>query len=298
MKIARARELCLERLVIEKGASKNTVEAYGRDIKRFCASLAPDYTNVQDLDTDSVRTHLTSLSFLSGISVRRTIASLQNFFSFLLEEGHIKKNLLEGIARPKITKKLPRVLTEEEVRSFIDGASQISKAFAERNVAIVEVLYATGMRVTELVTLRKGDVFYDEKLIKVFGKGSKERFVLLHDCALDVLYAYTKTLSTDSAWLFPSSRDKKQHMTRQAIFLLLKKIAVHVGIDPEAVSPHILRHAFATHLLAGGADIVSLQKMLGHSSIASTQIYTHVLTNQLTQFLEEYHPLQREDFVS
>ena len=288
MKAERAVELFLEMLVAEKSASPHTIAAYKHDLERFLRYAQQDVDRMQASD---VRGYIETLSAVSAYTVRRFISSARHFFSFLLSEGLTQHNPMDGVMLPKLLKTVPRILSEREVEDIIACAYNDSSAQGLRNATIVEVLYATGMRVSELIGVKQHDVLHEEKLIKVLGKRSRERFVLMHDQAQDTLMRYMASLSKDVLWLFPSPKNTQKPITRQSVFLLLKTFARRVGLAQELISPHVLRHAFATHMLERGADLFVLQTLLGHQSVASTQVYTHVMPQTLKAFLKQHHPL-------
>ena len=286
---SRELHLFLEMLITEQAASPHTVLAYKHDITQL---LRYAKRPVAHIDAAILREYICHLKHLSAYTVRRFISSHRRFFTFLVDEGLVNSNPMEGILLPKLEKLLPRILYEEEVCRLLDAAYTVSSPQSLRNATIIEVLYATGMRVSELVFLKKSDVMLEKSLVKVLGKRARERFVLLHAKACETLYRYMETLP-EGVWLFPSPRQPAKPLTRQMVFLLLKTTAVMADIDPDLLSPHVLRHAFATHLLERGADIFSVQALLGHKSIVSTQVYTHVLPETARAFLERYHPFAR-----
>lgn len=288
MKAERAVELFLEMLVAEKSASPHTVTAYKHDLTLFLRHTQKDVTAILAQD---VRDYIVCLQTVSAYTVRRFISSARHFFAFLIGEGMMHNNPMDGVTLPKLMKAVPRILSEEEVESVIACVYADQSPQGLRNATIVEVLYATGMRVSELVSIKQPDVLLNEKLIKVLGKRAKERFVLMHDKAQETLVRYMASLKKDVVWLFPSPKNPAQPITRQSVFLLLKKLAALVNLDPGLISPHVLRHAFATHMLERGADLFVLQTLLGHQSVASTQVYTHVRPQTLKAFLKQHHPL-------
>lgn len=288
MNTERAVELFLEMLVAEKSASPHTIAAYKHDIEGL---LRHTQKSVGSTTTPDVRAYIESLSAVSAYTVRRFISSSRHFFSFLVGEGIMHSNPMDGVILPKLDKAVPRILSEDEVADIIAHAYADKSPQGLRNATIVEVLYATGMRVSELISIKQHDVLHAEQLIKVLGKRARERFVLMHDQAQETLARYMSSLSKEVAWLFPSPKNIHKHMTRQSVFLLLKKLARDVGLPAELISPHVLRHAFATHMLERGADLFVLQTLLGHQSVASTQVYTHVMPQTLQMFLRKHHPL-------
>jgi len=296
----------LEMLGAERGASNNTLESYARDLDQLSQnSPAP----LNDISRDEVRAYL-SLLQKTGLAARtqaRKLSSLRQFFKFLYGEGLRGDNPALGIDSPRIGQSLPKLLSEDQVSKLlklVEARAQNKRAQNKSDIkslrlhALIELLYATGLRVTELVSLPLGAVRSGQPYIFVRGKGNKERLVPMNDRAIKALEAYIEamtSLSPDSSsnkWLFPS-RGAKGHLTRHRFAQLLKKIGAEAGILPSQLSPHVLRHAFATHLLSRGADLRAVQKMLGHSDITTTQIYTHVLEERLKSLVQQKHPLSK-----
>ncbi len=289
MEHAEALSAFLDFLYIERNASKHTVSAYQSDVQLFlrdCSAL-----NLKDIRRKSVEDFLQSLDWMNPNSVRRVVSSLRHFFRFLRQEKVVAITPMEGILLPKKRFALPKILSEKEVESLLQHAYAQTSPQALKHQTIIEVLYATGMRVSELVGLKPQHILWDDGLIKVLGKGNRERFVLIHEMAAKLLGRYIHSLPPNGVWVFPSPRNMSNPITRQAVFLLLKKYAAQVGIADDRVSPHVLRHAFASHLLERGVELFLIKEMLGHRSIVSTQVYTHVLPQTLKKVLDEHHPL-------
>lgn len=295
-------ERFLEMLVAERGASHNTIAAYRRDLvdfSRFCGTrdLGPPAATSNDL-----RDYMTALSEggLSARSAARRLSALRQYFKFLLGEGLREDNPTAVIDSPRLGRSLPKVLSEAEVDGLLAAARKLRGRGGIRSVALLETLYATGLRVTELVGLPLAAMARDRRFLTVRGKGGRERIVPLGGAAADAITAYLEvrrdflTDGADSPWLFPS-RSGTGHLTRHRFAQILKTLAADAGIDPGRVSPHVLRHAFASHLLNRGADLRSVQKMLGHADISTTQIYTHVLEDRLKSLVEDHHPLARDE---
>jgi integrase/recombinase XerD len=289
----------LEALAAEKGAARNTLEAYGRDLKLLSAHLGKPAAEASE---DELRGYLAHLhrSGIGPASQARKLSCFRQFFRFLRSERRIAGNPAASLSLPKKPKPLPRTLSEEEVENLLAAAAEAAKTksslAALRLVAFLELLYATGLRVSELVTLPKAAVAGERKFLIVRGKGGKERMVPVGRAAGRAVGEYLAALKasgTDSKFLFPS-RSKAGHLTRVRAFQLIKRAALKAGIDPARISVHALRHAFATHLLAHGADLRSVQKLLGHADISTTQIYTHVLDERLKRLVSEKHPLARK----
>ena len=220
-------------------------------------------------------------------------------FQFLIAEEICKEDPTSLLSRPKKHKPLPKILTEEEIILLLEAAAADASAEGDRLEALLEILYASGLRVSELISLEHDAVLQAEETLIVKGKGDKERMVPLSSYAIKALEKYLKVRREfvphqgASRWLFPSY-GKSGHLTRQRFGQLLKGLAVQAGLDPDRISPHVIRHAFATHLLNGGADLVSVQNMLGHADISTTQIYTHVMHQKLQQVIQECHPLSQK----
>jgi integrase/recombinase XerD len=289
-----------EMLTAERNVSANTRDAYNADLRHAEKHLNGN-RDLADATTAVLRGYVESLSRekLAPATAARRLSALRQFFRFLVTEGVRADDPTAALDAPKRGRPLPKVLSEGEVAAMIDTAAREDKASALRLAALIELIYASGLRVSELVSLPLAAAKRDQPFVVVRGKGSKERLVPLNDTAKVALAAYLtvrgKFLPKSqkaSPWLFPSSGDSG-HLTRQRFGQLLKDAAVKSGIDPARVSPHVLRHAFATHLLDHGADLRALQKMLGHVDIATTQIYTHVATARLAALVDESHPLSR-----
>jgi integrase/recombinase XerD len=293
-------EVFHEMLTAERNASANTIDAYRRDLKDAADAMRTK-GDLADASAETLRGYLESLSRqkLAPATAARRLSALRQYFKFLVNEGLRKDDPTAALDAPKRGRPLPKILSETEVAAMIDGVALEDKAAALRLGALMELIYASGLRVSELVSLPLAAAKRDQPFLVVRGKGAKERLVPLNDAAKRALAAYLEVRAEflprsvkASQWLFPSSGDSG-HLTRQRLGQLLKDAAVKAGIDPARVSPHVLRHAFATHLLDRGADLRALQKMLGHADIATTQIYTHVATGRLAALVSEAHPLAR-----
>ena len=285
-------------LSAERGAAANTLEAYRRDLKRFAARLAARGVSIEAADRDAVRDYLQGLAragLAPGTSARH-LSSLRQFYRFLFAEGIRPQDATAGIDSPRQGRALPKVLSEAEVDALLAAARAVKGVEGIRLTALLEILYATGLRVSELVTLPLSALPREAGVLVVLGKGAKERMVPLGGAAIEAMTAYRAVrghflrLGREVKWLFPS-RGAKGHLTRQRFAQLLKRLAADASIDPARVSPHVLRHAFASHLLANGADLRSVQQMLGHADISTTQIYTHILDERLKSLVQAHHPL-------
>ncbi len=285
-------------LVAERGATVNTVDAYRRDLTDAAEFLAVRGTDLAETDTGALRAYLGKLADAgrSAATAARRLSCLRQFFRFLLAEEIRDTDPTATLDNPRSRTPLPKVLSESEVESLLGTAARRKNDRGRRLVALLELLYATGLRVSELVGLPRAAFQGDHRFIVVRGKGGKERLVPLSEPARAAVAAYLPAHGRfcpdgkRSPWLFPS-RGRSGHLTRQQFSRLLTDLAAAAGIDPRKVSPHVLRHAFASHMLAHGADLRSLQKLLGHADIATTQIYTHVLDARLKKLVRDHHPL-------
>ncbi|NOD63547.1 MULTISPECIES: site-specific tyrosine recombinase XerD [unclassified Ruegeria] len=298
----------LQAQAAELGAATNTLLAYGRDLKDLAAWLEHRATGLEQADRDQIEAYLIDCDAqgLSRSTRARRLSAIKQLYRFAFEEGWRDVNPAIQIKGPGRQKRLPKTLDVPEVDRLLDAARQTGRTQADRvrNTCLMELLYATGMRVTELVSLPVSSARGDPRMLLVLGKGGKERMVPLSPPARDALAAWL-TVRDDaeeqtvekggqrSRFLFPS-RGKSGHLTRHRFFLLVKELAVHGGVSPEKVTPHTLRHAFATHLLANGADLRSIQTLLGHADVATTEIYTHVLDERLAELVLQHHPLSKD----
>ena len=282
-------------LVVEKGLSPNTLEAYSRDLGHYLTFLRhKGISNISDSDTTHVLSYLIALQRrgLSARSRARHVVTLRAFYRFLTKEGILKANPAQLVDIPKWLKKLPEFLQVEEVDRLL-AVPNIKTPLGMRDSAMLELLYAAGLRVSELIRIQLQEINLDAGFVKVFGKGSKERVVPIGVSAKKQIEQYLAVgrgvllKGRHSPYLFVNRSGKC--LTRQGFWKLLKRYAVKAGITAK-IYPHTLRHSFATHLLEGGADLRSVQIMLGHVDIATTQIYTHVARERLKRIHEQYHP--------
>ncbi len=292
-------EAFLEMLSAERGAARNTLEAYARDLSHFAAFLAERGLALMNTGAEDLRAYLSSLeqAGMAASTAARRLSSLRQFHKFLYMEGFRTDDPSLGLDSPRPRRALPRTVTEREVSCLLDTARTDESPEGVRLHCLIEILYATGARVSELVALPLTAAAQDLRLLLIKGKGGRERMVPLNTAAAQALAAYRmvrdRFLPKDtgaSRFLFPS-RGRSGHLTRHRFAQLLKDLALRAGIDPDSLSPHTLRHAFASHLLANGADLRAVQKMLGHADISTTQIYTHVLAERLKTIVEDHHPL-------
>jgi integrase/recombinase XerD len=282
----------LEMLTVERGAAPNTIAAYTLDLNDFAEYAAGKGCPVAGADAATCQGFMASLHG-RGLSARtsaRRLSALRQFHLFLLREGVREDDPTSGLDTPRLPAPLPKFLTESEVDALLDAATRKPGRPGALAQAALELLYATGMRVSELLSLPRTALGVKTDVMIIKGKGSKERMVPLSSAAKAAAAALLEATEAKSRWLFPG-RDPKQPLTRQAFFLLLKQIALEAGLDPARVSPHVLRHSFASHMLARGADLRSLQMLLGHADISTVQIYTHVQTERLRKVVDEHHPL-------
>jgi integrase/recombinase XerD len=298
--LSREAEAFIEMLAAERGASKNTEAAYSADLRNLEAFLARRKQKPVTANADALRAYLKSLDYLGMTprTVARRLSVMRQFFRFLLAERRREDDPASTLDSPRLGRSLPKVLSRVEVDRLIEAAQAKGGGDGGRMETLLEILYGTGLRVSELVTLPLAAAERDPTMLMVRGKGDKDRLVPLSDPARAAiakwLHVRAATLAEDetSRYLFPS-RGRTGHLTRQRFAQLLKESALDAGIDPARVSPHVLRHAFASHLLEAGADLRSVQLMLGHADIATTQIYTHVIPEKLRSLVEDKHPLAR-----
>ncbi len=293
------RERFLEMLTVERGASPHTVDAYRRDLEDFAAFLALRGRTPESATAEDIRDWLADLDRrgLAPATVVRRLSAIRHWFRFLYLEGVRRDDPSLGVDRPRSRRALPRYLSEEEVLALLEAAGRRAGEEGVRLRCMLELLYATGMRVSELVTLPLSALAEDLSHLRVRGKGGRERLVPLHAAARAALRAWLERRAAvggrESRFLFPS-RARGGHITRQRVLQLLKELAVEAGIDPARVSPHVLRHAFASHLLHHGADLRVVQTLLGHADIATTEIYTHLQPARLRAVVTALHPLARK----
>ena len=292
-------ESFLAMMVAERGASQNTIENYQRDLEQFLAIVnVSEMANVTDNDVYQYVQKLSRMNYAPK-SIARKISALKEFFKFLFSEKEIKENPTAYLMAPKQEKPLPKFLTEVELKRLIDTAQSKEGMHARRLAVMLVLMSACGLRVSELVGLPENCINFDKKEILVRGKGSKERLIPISDEAIEAVLDYTTYRDNfirggrKSIWLFPSLTSSSGHMTREAFFMALKELAAEAGISPEKISPHVLRHTFATSLLNHDADLRSVQKMLGHEDISTTEIYTHITSEKLIDTVKRLHPLSR-----
>ena len=286
-------------LKIERGLSKNTVENYSFDIERLCQFLAENQIEVSPIKIteETLQQFIYSVSKqVNARSQARIISGLKSFFGYLIFEDYRNDNPLELIETPRIGRKLPDTLSIADIDALIQ-AIDLSTAEGERNRAMLETLYGCGLRVSELVDLKISDLFFEEGFVKITGKGNKQRFVPVANATQKFINLYKNQVRLHLSiqkghedTLFLNRRGRK--LTRAMIFTIIKDLAVKINLN-KTISPHTLRHSFATHLLENGADLRSIQLMLGHESITTTEIYVHLDRTHLTQIMNTYHPRKK-----
>ncbi|MDH4983532.1 site-specific tyrosine recombinase XerD [Hyphomicrobium sp. D-2] len=303
-------EAFLEMLGVERGAAANTIEAYRRDLMQLCEHLDGSGVDLIATSPDDIALWLEQRSAegISAASRARALSAARQLFRFLVAEGHAENDPTEGRSGPRKPRALPKTLSVAEVDRLITAAAQRVEATlaaddgvehirALRLCCLVEMLYATGMRVSELVSLPRAVLAGDPRVLTIRGKGGRERLVPLNRSAQTALAAYLDAVTAagriSNRWLFPS-KSAEGHLTRQRFGQDLKQLALEAGLDPERVSPHVLRHAFASHLLDRGADLRAVQTLLGHADISTTEIYTHVLEERLKKLVFQHHPLAKQ----
>ncbi|MGE4312706.1 MAG: site-specific tyrosine recombinase XerD [Pseudobdellovibrionaceae bacterium] len=305
----------IEMLLTERGAALNTRQAYWRDLADYSVWLRDDKSKEIEATTSTdIKAYMKELAnrqhvkgdkkgMIADRTIARRLSALRQFFRYLISENVVTEDPTSTIESPKQTRTLPKTLTEGEVDMLIATAGEKGTPESVRLVALLEMLYATGLRVSELVGLPLSAVGENAQFLMVEGKGGHERMVPVSSSAQKAIKTYmnvrTKFIGEEdngaqAQWLFPSKTSDSGHLTRQRFAQLLKDLAAAAGMEDGKVSPHVLRHAFATHLLKNGADLRSVQKMLGHADIATTQIYTHILDGQKKKTVEEKHPLAKK----
>ncbi len=281
-------------LAAERGAARNTLAAYRADLDHLAAFAATKGVELAACDAATLRAWLAAMQ-AEGLSARTTarrLSAVRQFHRFLLQEGARQDDPTALLDAPRLPRRLPKYLSEAELAALFAGAAALPGRLGLLATAALEVLYASGLRVSEVLSVRRADLARGGGAVLVRGKGGRERMVPLSARAAEAAAALAAARAAPSVWLFPG-RNPKQAMTRQGFALVLKQAALAGGLDPARVSPHVLRHSFASHLLANGADLRSLQMLLGHADIATTEIYTHVEAARLRRVVEQHHPLAK-----
>mgnify|MGYP001350980656 FL=1 len=288
-------------MAAERGASNNTCQAYRRDLADFTGWMNQQGLSVEAATSHDIRSFLSALADrqLAASSSARKLSTLRQFFKFLHGDGYRSDDPTSVVDSPRQGRSLPKFLSEADVDRLLTAAPTVKGPAGIRLTAMMELLYATGLRVSELVGLPLNAVTGERQILLVTGKGNKERLVPITDAARAAVDAYLEIRlifvpdGKQSNFLFPS-RGKDGHITRRRFAQMLSNLSTRAGLDPRQVSPHILRHAFASHLLANGADLRLVQQMLGHADISTTQIYTHVLNARLKNLVRDMHPLSKK----
>jgi integrase/recombinase XerD len=278
----------LDMMAAEAGASRHTLAAYRNDLERAADGLSASLASATPDDLARLGAQWAELA---SATVARRSAALRRFFGFLVDDGLRRDDPSAALPRPRFERPLPRILDEAEIARMFEAAEDRAasgEARALRNLALLELLYGSGLRASELVSLPRGAMRSGQPFLILRGKGSKERLVPISSRAASAVRAWLEHVPASASWLFPSG---SKHLSRVRLFQIVRQMAADAGIAPDRVSPHVLRHAFATHLLSGGADLRVLQSLLGHADIATTQIYTHVDSARLVELVNARHPL-------
>ncbi|GEP10806.1 site-specific tyrosine recombinase XerD [Methylobacterium gnaphalii] len=293
-------QLFLDMLAAERGAAANTLAAYRRDLDDYLAYLAAEGIDPVEADAASVRAYIADLEprGLKASSAARRLSCIRGFHKFLYAEGFSESDPSAPVAGPRRAQALPKVLSIAEVDGLLAAArervaaaeSAAETARARKMLCLLELLYATGLRVSELIALPRSAASTRERYLVVKGKGGRERLVPLTDVSREAMREHLRHVPGDGPWLFPADSESG-HLTRQAFARDLKVAGAAAGIRADRISPHVLRHAFASHLLRNGADLRIVQELLGHADISTTQIYTHVLDDRLKSMVRDLHPL-------
>lgn len=289
----------LDTKTVESGVALNTIKAYRADICQYIEAIKPLIP--QKARTEDIEEYLKKLNDMDvhPKTLSRKISCIREFYKFLQSEKIISENPTNRIRTPKIGKALPFFLTENEIKKICEMTLKKKNFSSLRMLVMIDLMYASGLRVSEVVSLQEKMINYDMKQILIYGKGSKERIVPVTKKVIDDILEYEKYREKnlngrDCKWLFPSSRSLSGHMTRAGFFKNLKKISMEAGLDWSKIHPHVLRHSFATQLVNKNADLRSIQKMLGHENIVTTEIYTHITTEKLKAEVKLHHPLMQQ----
>lgn len=282
-------DLFIEHMKSELNSSKNTVDSYLLDLRDFEKFVG----RKDDIHEGDIKAYLKELDRreLRTSSIKRKLSALRQYFKFLYDDDMIQTDPTEFIPQPKSRRPLPKIVSEDAVQKMLEAADLLKDCGGMRGKLILYLLYGSGLRVSELISLKYNN-FADGKFIRIVGKGSRERMIPMASKTMDLLDAW-RGATPESVWVFPAPNPQK-HITRQRIFQILKEIAGLAGLDISKISPHVLRHAFATHILNHGADLMSVKRMLGHKDIAATEIYTHVTQGHLHDVVDTYHPLAKK----
>ena len=291
----------IEVLASEKGLATNTRVSYKNDILQFLKYIEKNRKKLSEVISKDVEQYISKFTNqgFEKSTISRKLSALSHFFIFLLEEKIIKKNPIQEIELPKQLKKLPKILSVSQVDKLIHKSREDKTINGIRLNTMIEILYATGIRISELVEMKLSSIYAEKNFLLIQGKGNKERLVPISESTEDKIRKFLEVRSeflmndSESKWLFPSKQSSSGHITRQRFNQLLNNLCERISLNNFNVSPHKLRHAFATHLLANGVDLRALQQMLGHADISTTQIYTHVLKDRLKKIVSDNHPLSK-----
>ena len=288
---------------VESGVSNNTIQAYRADLCQYQEAIKPLLP--EKAITEDIEKYLSKIrkSEYSAKTLSRKISAIREFYKFLQSENVIKENPTSKIHTPKVGKSLPFFLTSDDIKKICDTAAAKKDFYAIRMAVMIKLMYTAGLRVSEVISLPEGAINFDLKQVLIFGKGSKERVVPISEEAKEDILKYLEYREAflgkrKSKWFFPSLRSLSGHITRAGFFKNLKKIAELAGLDASKIHPHVLRHSFATKLINNHADLRSVQKMLGHENIATTEIYTHVTTEKIIEEVKLHHPLMQQQKAS
>ncbi len=283
--------LFLDYLGAERGSARNTLAAYARDLQTISSGLT---CGLVAASPDALSGWAATQKSMSPATLARRMSCLRQFYGFLVRDGLLTQDPTLDLASPRLVRPLPRTLSPDQVMALIEAARadvhQHPSRATRRMLALVELLYGSGLRASEVVSLPRAAFRPGQPFLMVTGKGGKQRLAPLSPPAAAAVETYVADVPVSSRFLFPST-GKLGHLTRVRLFQLVRALGLAAGLDPATLSPHVLRHAFATHLLAGGSDLRALQQMLGHADIATTQIYTHVAIERLVEVVESWHPL-------
>ena len=294
----------LEMIVIERGLAKNTAFSYKNDLNQLNEFCKKKNLSILKIDEKKLEDYLSKFidQGFEKSSLARKISTYTQFFDFLTVEKIIKNNPIKNIKQPKLDSKLPVIISIKDIQNLISYSKQDTSNLGIRLNCMIEIMYASGIRVSELVSMTLASLYQDKNFIIISGKGNKERLIPISKDTQNTINDYLKirklffNKSKEVKWLFPSKQSKIGHITRQRFSQLLSLLADKADVQIKKISPHKLRHAFASHLLANGADLRSLQQMLGHEDISTTQIYTHILDERLKQIVKDKHPLSKISF--
>ena len=294
----------LEMIVIERGLAKNTAFSYKNDLNQLNEFCKKKNLSILKIDEKKLEDYLSKFidQGFEKSSLARKISTYTQFFDFLTVEKIIKNNPIKNIKQPKLDSKLPVIISIKDIQNLISYSKQDTTNLGIRLNCMIEIMYASGIRVSELVTMTLASLYQDKNFIIISGKGNKERLIPISKDTQNTINNYLKirkfffNKNKEVKWLFPSKQSKIGHITRQRFSQLLSLLAGKADLQIKKISPHKLRHAFASHLLANGADLRSLQQMLGHEDISTTQIYTHILDERLKQIVKDKHPLSKVSF--